>query len=35
MKRAALFLAGVLTGLVAAYYGAWFAVYRHFFRGAR
>jgi len=35
MRRALAFLAGFVTGLVAAYYGAWFAVYRYLTRGAK
>ncbi len=29
MRRAALFLSGVVAGLIAAFYGAWFALYWH------
>jgi len=35
MRRLGWFLAGVITGLVAAYYGAWVLLYRHLTRGVR
>lgn len=35
MRRCALFAAGVFTGWLTAYYGAWLAAYRYLTKGTR